>query len=226
MSLSTGRGRWIAAGIIAVITPLALVGHRSTRPPPRFPDFAGPVPQVAEGGYLRAVHTTQIAAPPGEVRDILSDPSLSLEDVIEFDGGLPPVVGTDALIGSWDPGERTGDRRRVRFADGHCLAEEVLVDEPDRFRYIVWGFTNPLRCAVRHAVAEFRYEAHEGGTLVRWTYSLLPTSALMAPVVSRIVDRTMSPMMIATLDGMRAHVERTVASWRGAYSPGASRPLS
>lgn len=33
-------------------------------------------------------------------------------------------------------------RRRIVLDNGHFTAEEILVDEPDLFRYIVFGYTN------------------------------------------------------------------------------------
>ncbi|WP_221583702.1 SRPBCC family protein [Microbacterium sp. G2-8] len=212
MTRSHARRRWIVVSIAAAVVAVAVVIQRAAAPPRRAPDFAGPAPRILDDGYISTTHSIDIAAPPAETRDLLSDPNLSLEDVIDFDGGFPPVESTEPLIGSWDPGHREGDRRRVRFADGHYLAEQVITDDPAHFRYVIWGLTSPQRFVVRHGVAEFRYEARGDGTRLGWTYSLLPTTPLLAPALRWFVDGTMTPMMRATLDGMRAHVEGTISS--------------
>ena len=123
------------------------------------------------------------------------------------------MVSTHPLRGDWDPsGDRSGDRRRVQFADGHYLAEEVLVDSPERFRYQIWGFTGPQRVAVRYAVAEFSYAERAGGTELSWTYSFMPTSGLTRPLVAGYVDDTIATMMSRTLDGIRSGAEASASA--------------
>src|SRR5690606_159171 len=114
---------------------------------------------------------------------------------------------TTALVGDWTPGTREGDRRRVHFSDGHYLAEEVLVDTAEAFRYMIWGFTGPQRLTVDHGVAEFRFHRVDGGTRIEWVYSFLPRTRVLQPVVQRFLDRVMTPMMTATLDAMRTGIE-------------------
>lgn len=61
---------------------------------------------------------------------------------------------------------------------------------------------------MQHGVAEFRYEAEGDGTRLSWTYSLLPTMPVLAGAVQSFLDSTMTPMMVATLQGLREHAER------------------
>ena len=99
----------------------------------------------------RSGHPVLIEAAPGAGLGAGSNcKDLRLEDLVRFEN-FPAVVGTEPLVGEWQPGSREGDRRRVEFADGNYLAEEVLVDSPERFRYMIWGFTQPavIRGAAR-----------------------------------------------------------------------------
>jgi polyketide cyclase/dehydrase/lipid transport protein len=171
------------------------------------PEYAGERPEPATSGYVSNTASAFIAAPRAEFLTWVNGRDLA--DLVEPGKGMSAVAGTTPLRGHWDPGrDRTGNRRRVHFADGHYLAEEVLVDTPDRFGYMIWGFTGAQRFAVRYAVAEFTYADRAAGTDVRWTYSFLPTSPLTRPFVTAFVRRTMTSMMNATLAGMRSGAER------------------
>ncbi len=172
---------------IMLISGLAIAGlcfaaWRATVPPTTPPDYEGARPDPREHGYVTVTDSVLIAAAPADVWAWSNDPTRTLEDIVQFDSGFPAVVGTEPLVGRWEPGEREGDRRRVQFADGHYLAEEVLVDSDDTFRYMIWGFTSAQRFAVRHGVAEFQYHAEADGTRVTWTYSLLPTLGALSPL--------------------------------------------
>jgi hypothetical protein len=88
----------------------------------------------------------------------------------------------------------------------------VLIDSPERFRYMIWGFTSRQRFAVRHGIAEFGYAAENRGTRVTWEYTFLPTAEILRPVVESFLASTMSRMMRATLTAMRDGVEGAVGS--------------
>jgi hypothetical protein len=165
------------------------------------PTYDGPRPEPAADGYASVTHTIQIDnVSPERVR--AWNDSRSLADIVRFDN-FPAVAETEPLIGDWVPGERVGNRRRVRFTDGSYLAEEVLDDSPERFRYVVWGFTSRQRLFIRHGLAEFRFVAHDGGTRLEWTYSFLPKLAALRPRVQEFLTGVMTPMMTATLRAMR-----------------------
>lgn len=194
----------VATALLAVVLAAAVPVFTPPAAPPAYP---GPRPEPVGSGYVSHTAAVSVGVPRAEFLAWVNGRDLG--DIVAPADGLSPVVGTTPLRGDWDPArDRTGDRRRVQFADGHHLAEEVLADTPDRFRYIIWGFTGPQRLAVRHAVAEFAYADRPGGTDVRWTYSFLPTNPLARPFVTRFVGSTMAPMMSATLEGMRAGAER------------------
>lgn len=171
------------------------------------PAYEGPRPEPAATGYASVTHAITVNATPERVRACNDDPALKLEDVVKFEGDFPAVAETEPLIGDWIPGSRVGNRRRVRFTDGSYLAEEVLDDSADRFRYMIWGFTGAQRFAIRHGVAEFRYIEATGGTRLEWTYAFLPTARLLLPFARRFLARVMTPMMTATLAAMRTRAE-------------------
>ena len=165
------------------------------------PAYDGPRPEPARTGYASVTHTIAIKAAPARIR---SWNEQSLENVVKFDGNFPSVAGTEPLVGAWIPGSRAGNRRWVRFTDGSYLAEEVLDDSPELFRYLIWGFTSIQRVAIRHGLAQFRFIAQGDATRVEWTYAFLPTLSILRPFVRRFLATVMTPMMTATLDAMRA----------------------
>ncbi|QVQ54525.1 SRPBCC family protein [Spiractinospora alimapuensis] len=157
---------------------------------------------------MSATHSVVIDAPRDAVHRWNNEPDRDLGDLIEASDDFPQVVGTEIIWGEWDPeGDRSGDRRRVLFADGHSLAEEVLVDSSERFRYVIWGFTDFRRLAVDHGTAEFVFEDQGDQTRVTWTYQLRPTTPLVRPFVADFMTTTMSAMMTDTLEAMRTGVE-------------------
>ncbi len=179
-------------------------------PSRRPPAYDGPRPAIARGGYVSITRSIRIDATPEQVRAFNDDPDRRLEDVVKFDTNFPAVADTEPLVGDWVPGTRAGNRRRVRFTDGNYLAEEVVDDTPDRFRYMIWGFTNAQRFAIRHGLAEFRYGAREQGTQLDWTYAFLPKSVVFRPFIRRFLRTVMTPMMTATLAAMRHGAEAAV----------------
>ncbi|WP_120003846.1 SRPBCC family protein [Nesterenkonia muleiensis] len=191
LALSLGAGAWWF--LTPPLSPLSYPGER---------------PALQQEGYVSTTHLVFIDTAPETVYTWANDPSLNLEDLVEFEDGTPAVVGTQPLMGSEQIGERAGFRRRVEFEDGHYLAEEMLVDSPERFQYMIWGFTRPTqRVAVDHGVAEFRYLPEGDGTRLSWTYSLMPTTGLLRSAVESFVEQTMDPMMEATLEAIREGAE-------------------
>ena len=199
------RALIVASAAVAV---LGIVVWRTLAPPTGAPAYVDTRPDEIDEGYASVTHSVFIEATPEQVWEWSNDPALRLEDLVRFEN-FPAVVGTEPLVGNWDPGHREGDRRRVEFADGHYLAEEVLIDSPQRFRYMIWGFTSPQRFIVQHGIAEFSYAADGGGTRLTWTYTFLPTVEILRPAVESFLESTMSPMMLETLAAMHEGVERS-----------------
>ena len=87
--------------------------------------------------------------------------------------------------------------RRVRLSDGHYIVERVVVNEPQRFRYQIYVFTNAAGRGVDQIVAEQRFVPVEGGTRFEWDYDVYPKSAVTRPFVRRFVERELRPYIEA-----------------------------
>lgn len=127
---------------LAGIAVLGVVGTVAVRrflaPPHTPPAYTGPRPEPAEDGYLSHTETIRIDAPTDTFRRWVNHTDLS--ELLVKSGNLPRVARTEAIGGTFDPDQdRTGARRRVVLDDGHFTAEEVLVDTPEVFRYLVWA---------------------------------------------------------------------------------------
>jgi|SRR4051794_29407892 hypothetical protein len=86
---------------------------------------------------------------------------------------IPAVVGTREQTGDWDA---AGQTRKIDLADGSHTAERIdSADRPSRFTYTVGPFSGPLGRFVDRAEGEFKFEAMNGGTHVRWTYVWFPS---------------------------------------------------
>jgi hypothetical protein len=150
---------------------------------------------------LRAAWAIWIDAPLDAFRQWLHH--AELPDLLVGPDNMPRVVRTEAIRGTWDPDQdRVGDRRRVVLDDGHFAAEEVLVDEPRVFRYIVWGYTNYAGLMIDHAIGEFSFEDEGATTRLTWSYSFQPRSAIARPLVANFVRGPWADLMRATLQVM------------------------
>jgi hypothetical protein len=139
---------------VTVLGVVLMVGvRRFLAPPQKPPAYTGPRPAQAEDGYISHTESILIDAPIDEFREWVNHSEL--EDLGLESDNTPNVVRTEVIRGTWDPDQdRVGDRRRVVLDDGHFTVEEILVDDPDVFRYIVWGYTNYARLMIDHALGE------------------------------------------------------------------------
>jgi len=193
---------------IAVLGVVVTFGVRRFLAPPQTPPaYTGSQPEPAEDGYISHTESIRIDAPIDAFRQWVNHTELS--DLLVESGNLPSVVRTEVIRGSFDPDrDRVGARRRVVLDDGHFTAEEILVDEPKVFRYIVWGYTNYARLMIDHAVGEFDFEDDGGRTRLTWTYSFRPRSVIVRPFLSNFVSGTWADLMRNTLRAMRDGGER------------------
>jgi hypothetical protein len=149
------------AGIAVLGVAGTVAVRRFLAPPQTPPAYTGPRPKPSEDGYLSHTESIRINAPLDAFRQWVNHTELN--DLLVESGNLPSVARTEAIGGTFDPDhDRTGARRRVVLDDGHFTAEEVLVDRPEVFRYIVWGYTNYARLMIEHAIGEFNLPGRGG----------------------------------------------------------------
>lgn len=119
-----------------------------------------------EAPFIAHTVETDIAVPPDRLLPWLVN--VPLERILLGTEKLAGIERTDVLSLSWGG---PGARRRVVLRDGNTSLEELLlVEEGQRFRYVVWNFTNEARRAVQYAVGEFNFTPTSTGTHLRWTY--------------------------------------------------------
>lgn len=199
--------RVLIAGIVVLGVVVTVGVRRFLAPPQTPPAYAGPRPEPAEGGYLSHTESIRIDAPLDAFRQWVNHTELN--DLLVQSGNLPSVARTEVIGGTFDPGhDRVGARRRVVLDDGHFTAEEVLVDQPEVFRYVVWGYTNYARLMIDHAIGEFDFQDEGGRTRLTWTYSFRPRSVIVRPFLARFVRGTWADLMRKTLRAMRDGGER------------------
>ena len=200
--------------VLSVLAGIAVLGvvatvrvSRFLAPPQIPPAYTGPRPEPATDGYLSHTESIRIDAPIDAFRRWVHH--VELEDLLVGSANMPSVVRTEAIRGTWDPDhDRVGARRRVVLDDGHFAAEEILVDEPEVFRYIVWGYSNYAGLMIDHAIGEFTFQDEGGRTRLTWRYSFQPRSAVVRPFLSNFVRGTWADLMRTTLQAMRDGGER------------------
>ena len=78
-----------------VVVALGATGVKLARlvaPPGEAPGYSGVRPELADSGYVSVTHSVHVNASPSQVWAAGNDPSLSLEDIVQFDGGFPAVA--------------------------------------------------------------------------------------------------------------------------------------
>jgi hypothetical protein len=122
--------------------------------------------------------------------DVMKGAARPLEEAIRPTRDLPGVSGTFRL--SNGPYGTVGARRLVCLTDGNIAVEEVLLTESgdtNRFRYVVWNYTNPKFRDVEYAVGEFiRTQPAPDRTRVKWTYRFALRSGLSAEEKARFQE--------------------------------------
>ena len=148
-------------------------------PPPGFVN--PPLPVIAPlEGLLSHTEEKDVSRPLEEVMKSAARP---LEQAIRPTKDLPGVSGTFRL--SNGPYGSVGARRLVCLTDGSTAVEEVLLtdsnDGSQRFRYVVWNYTNEKFRDVEYAVGEFiRTQPAPDKTHVHWTYRFALKNGLSA----------------------------------------------
>lgn len=130
-----------------------------------------PLPNV--GPLEGMISRTEVKEIDRPLADVMKGAARPLEEVIRPTRDLPGVAGTFRL--SSGPYGTVGGRRLVCLTDGNIAVEEVLLtestDDTNRFRYVVWNYTNPKYGDIEYAVGEFiRTQPAPDRTRVNWTY--------------------------------------------------------
>jgi hypothetical protein len=147
-----------------------LLGGQSLACEPPIGFVNPPRPEIAPLDQLLAHTEENVIA--RSLAELMKAPSRPLSEGIRPTRDLPGVSGTFNLTqGFGTPGKR----RLVCLTDGSFAVEEVLHSEVQsdrqRFRYVVWNYTNPKFSDVSYAVGEFlRTQPAPDKTLVNWTY--------------------------------------------------------
>lgn len=122
-------------------------------------------------------------------------------------GPLPGVVRVEGQTGAWDA---VGQTRTLHLSDGSSVVETTReVDPPRRFSYQLTDFTKLFGSLVAYARAEWDFDAAEGGTRIRWTYTFYAQPARGA-IVWLIVRLLWGPYMKKVMPGLVAEVKRVV----------------
>jgi len=156
---------------IALVLAAALLQGQSLacQPPVGFVNPSRP--EIAPLEELLSHTERKIVSQP--LAEVMRGAARPLEEAIRPTKDLPGVSGTFRL--SDGPYGTVGARRLVCLTDGSIAVEEVLLTEStggtNRFRYVVWGYTNPKFRDVAYAVGEFvRTQPTPETTQVDWTY--------------------------------------------------------
>lgn len=131
-------------------------------------------------------------------------------------GPLPAVLSVSDRTG---PFTRVGSSRMLHLSDGGTVTETVVRAEAPAsapgsdartgaHSYRLTGFTGLFGRLVDHADADWRFEQHDGGTRIRWTYTFTGLPG-RGGIVAVIVRLAWAPYMRRVLPGIAHEVART-----------------
>ena len=189
---------------ILVIAAAALWWVLPAGPPSQPPVYSATPPAMEDGHHAVHIAKTIVNMEPAAFRVwVKSNPMVRF---LKPRGPISPPVAFDPITGVWP---EAGAARRSRLADGHYLAEKVLVTNSDAgFRYQVWGFTNIAGVLVRYAAAEFKYlHAGNGRTELVWEYKLRANATPLQPVADWFLKTQFAPVMDAAVKAMAEAAE-------------------
>lgn len=158
-------------------------------------------PPLATRGLTEVSEAVSVACPPDAFWAWFV--AAPLPDLLPGGGGLPGVVGTEAL-NEW-PWGRVGAARRVRLGDGTSVIEAVTEADPPRsLAYQVWGFAGVSALLVEQARGRFAFAEDGAGTRIVWSYAFAPRHAALRPLVALFARRRFAAFMRAGLAAMAA----------------------
>lgn len=164
---------------LLVIAVLFVLANCTAAPPDGPPAFTHP-PAVSTQGAVVIETTATVPLSLAELRAFLQ--RAPLIDFLEPADGLAPPAEGKVLEGDWP---QAGAVRWLRLEDGHYVIERILRNEPERFEYQIWVFTNAAGRAVEQIVGVQTFtEVSAGETRFDWTYSIKPKNAFARWIVN------------------------------------------
>jgi Polyketide cyclase / dehydrase and lipid transport len=124
-------------------------------------------------------------------------------------GPIPATIKVTDQTGAWDG---VGQSRVLHLSDGSQLTETTKeVDEPRRFVYELTHFTKLFGALVSYARAEWDFDAAEGGTRIRWSYTFHGQPA-RGWIIFLIVKLAWAPYMRRVLPKLIEEVRTVTAA--------------
>ncbi|MGB3456904.1 MAG: SRPBCC family protein [Litorimonas sp.] len=185
--------------LVSLVAAALMAACSSTIAPPAVPpsDITS-YPALAEDGYAAFTITRDFPMELTELRIFLEEDNRMVANFEPTDAIAMPV---DTVMLSGDNWPEVGAARRVEQDDGHFVLERVLVSQPDRFEYQIWGFTGDVGNNVEHVhgVMEF-VPVGDRETRMNWTYKVKPDAGWKRPLVQRFVDKEIEPFLTGSID--------------------------
>ncbi|MFN3960133.1 MAG: SRPBCC family protein [Parvularculaceae bacterium] len=152
---------------------------------------------------IAAAASIAVSADPATVRAA----TLALDPVriVQAKGFLP---GVRSVVGVTAPWSAPGQTRTLTLTDGSTLTETLVAIEEDGYRYRGSDYSGPFRFLVKEANARFAVAPRADGATLSWTYEFTPKSGLAAAILSFLVDSQWNAFMDATLERLKADIER------------------
>jgi hypothetical protein len=133
-----------------------------------------------------------------------------LSKILTGYGLVPGVAFTSDISGPWD---QPGSHRIVHLADGSTLSEGLTnYDRPSYFAYRVSNPSFSLKHLMTEARGQFWFEARDGGTKVKWTYTFHAKNRLAKLPLTLFVKSQWKGYMDVCLANIIKHFEVSPAA--------------
>ena len=194
---------------VPVIATVILAACSSIEPPSTPPTDFSTYPALADSGYAETTISRDFPMELTTLRAFLDEGNRIVAN-FEPTESIAMPVDTVYFDGEWPD---VGATRRVEQEDGHFVLERVLVSQPDRFEYQIWGFTGAVGNNVDHVhgVMEF-IPLGDDQTRMNWSYKVKPNAGWKRPLVQRFVNRQITPFLTTSIDKTLEQAEARVAS--------------
>ncbi|GLQ21923.1 hypothetical protein ACFFUB_08625 [Algimonas porphyrae] len=193
---------------VPLIAAALLTACSNVEPPSTPPADFTTYPALSESGYAETTISRDFPMKLTQLRTFLDEDNRIVANFEPTDTISMPV-DTVYFDGDWP---EVGATRRVEQDDGHFVLERVLVSQPDRFEYQIWGFTGAVGNNVDHVhgVMEF-LPIGDSQTRMNWSYKVKPNAGFKRVLVQRFVNKEITPFLTTSLDKTLAQAEARVA---------------